>query len=460
MRGTLVQHALFGRQQTRGEQRQRGVLVAFDLDGARQPLAAFNQQCGHANIASEIDRSRVVARNRPDTRSLRAARRRIARAPPRRHRSISRRMSAAVAVPSLTMKLPCVGETRAPPTAAPLSPARSTSAPADHGMPVRHAVAARLRVLEDAAGARRVERLRPLAERQRLARRRAQRRRIARRHAERRRQQHLAGLLQPAAIVAERHRRRRHVADRRRRGRPASHVGDQVADQPAAEVRVAEDRAANRARRAGPRFEPGRAVQDRPAHQAVDRDRRVGPHAIRRPTVRTSPPRGRITRPRTPRPTRARSIRRRACDRHAGRVRRACSAVTISSLFRVSSSQSAGPPTRNVVKRRERHVALRRDPARTRPRSAIAEVAHRRTASSSAISARSCAISAASASRGVHTSNESRRPGASCPASADVGRDHRRDLRIAAGRLPIGHQQNRLARRRAPAARRAASRRR
>src|SRR5439155_1640144 len=40
-----------------------------------------------------------------------------------------------VAGPSLTMKLPCVGETRAPPMATPFRPARSTSAPADHGIP-------------------------------------------------------------------------------------------------------------------------------------------------------------------------------------------------------------------------------------------------------------------------------------------------------------------------------------
>ncbi len=44
-------------------------------------------------------------------------------------------MSSAVAVPSLTMKLPCVSEIRAPPTARPFRPARSTSAPAEAGMP-------------------------------------------------------------------------------------------------------------------------------------------------------------------------------------------------------------------------------------------------------------------------------------------------------------------------------------
>ena len=37
------QHAFVRRQQARGEQRQRGILVAFDRDGTRQAMAAFNQ---------------------------------------------------------------------------------------------------------------------------------------------------------------------------------------------------------------------------------------------------------------------------------------------------------------------------------------------------------------------------------------------------------------------------------
>ena len=113
------------------------------------------------------------------------------------------------------MKLPCVGETRAPPIATPFE-AGAIDQRAGRPRHARRARASRpgSRILKDAAGARRVERLRPLAERQRLARRRAQRRRVAGRHAKRRRQQHLAGPLQAAAIVAERHRRRRHVARR------------------------------------------------------------------------------------------------------------------------------------------------------------------------------------------------------------------------------------------------------
>jgi hypothetical protein len=41
------EHALFGRQQARGQQRQRRILVAFDLHAAREPSPAFNQQCRH-----------------------------------------------------------------------------------------------------------------------------------------------------------------------------------------------------------------------------------------------------------------------------------------------------------------------------------------------------------------------------------------------------------------------------
>jgi hypothetical protein len=41
--GNVGQHTLFGREQAGGEQWQRGVLVAFDLDAARQTLPALNQ---------------------------------------------------------------------------------------------------------------------------------------------------------------------------------------------------------------------------------------------------------------------------------------------------------------------------------------------------------------------------------------------------------------------------------
>ena len=41
------EHAFFGRQQARRQQRQRGVLVAFDINGSGQTPAAFNLQSRH-----------------------------------------------------------------------------------------------------------------------------------------------------------------------------------------------------------------------------------------------------------------------------------------------------------------------------------------------------------------------------------------------------------------------------
>ena len=113
------------------------------------------------------------------------------------------------------MKLPCVGETRAPPIARALQPGAIDQRAGRPRNAVGHRVAAAVGILEDAAGARRLERLRALAERQRLAR--DRRAAPPARPAERGRSadsSDLAGALQAAAIVAERHRRRRHV-DRR-----------------------------------------------------------------------------------------------------------------------------------------------------------------------------------------------------------------------------------------------------
>ena len=118
---------------------------------------------------------------------------------------------------------------------------------------------ARLRILKDAAGARRVERLGALAKRQRLARLPAERRRIAGAHTERR----------PTAGL---HR----VRCKRLRSYPnsisaAAHVahsagligqlnaGDKLADQPAGKMRVSEDRPADGPGCARPGLQPGRA---------------------------------------------------------------------------------------------------------------------------------------------------------------------------------------------------------
>ena len=43
----VAQHALLLGQQARGDERQRGVLVAFDIETAVQAVTAFDHECGH-----------------------------------------------------------------------------------------------------------------------------------------------------------------------------------------------------------------------------------------------------------------------------------------------------------------------------------------------------------------------------------------------------------------------------
>src|SRR3954471_19267485 len=110
--------------------------------------------------------------------------------------------------------------------------------------PVRHVIARAVRILKNATGARRIERLCALAIRQRLPRHRAHRRRLAPDDSELGPQQHLAGILQSAAIVAECHLGCRHVAYRAV-ARHEPDADDLFTDQPPGEVRVAEDRPAD-----------------------------------------------------------------------------------------------------------------------------------------------------------------------------------------------------------------------
>ena len=195
-------------------------------------------------------------------------------------RSISARMSAALAPASLTMKLACVGDTRAPPLRAPFSPARSTSAPAEQGMSVRHPLARRIRILEDAAGTRQRQRLRALAVRQRVPGDGTQ----------------VLGLAAGRPGSPPRRRPRASGAagcSRRRTPLPARHVvdlaiavhqadlHDVLADVAPAEVRVAVNGAADRARRAGPRLQSGQAVRDRPAHESVDGEACIRANRVR-----------------------------------------------------------------------------------------------------------------------------------------------------------------------------------
>ena len=351
------EHALFGRQQARREQRQRARSCCLRrrprrTGGGRLQSASVDMSRFGFIVRVRFVRSvRFITRSRRDRRSLRAARRRSARARRRRHRSISARMSrgrrGAVVDDEVAVRR---RHARAADRRA-LQPGPIDQRAGRPRDAVRHAVASRLRILKDAAGARRVERLRPLAKRQRRARRRAQRRRIARPTRETPPTSRTSPrVLQAAAIVAERHRRRaarRSIAPSRDASRT---LGDEIADEAAAEMRVAEDRAADGARRPGPRFEPGAAVVDRPAHQAVDRHRGIGADVRRRRSARTSPPRGRITSPRTPR-VRHQHVRSAAehRHRHAGRRARAAAPRRSRRSLRVSISQSAGPPTRNVV---------------------------------------------------------------------------------------------------------------
>ena len=41
----VIEHALVGCEQTGGNQRQRGILVAFDVHPSAQPMPAFDDQC-------------------------------------------------------------------------------------------------------------------------------------------------------------------------------------------------------------------------------------------------------------------------------------------------------------------------------------------------------------------------------------------------------------------------------
>ena len=111
-------HGLVG-QQARRQQRQRRVLVAFDRDAAGQPAAAFDEQCGHGSMygAEAADAGSVELSEVDDLFAQRDAEALDAR------RACSARsgarISRAVASPSWTMKLPCGGDTRAPPRARP-----------------------------------------------------------------------------------------------------------------------------------------------------------------------------------------------------------------------------------------------------------------------------------------------------------------------------------------------------
>ena len=94
---------------------------------------------------------------------------------------------------------------------------------------------------------------------------------------------------------------------------------------------------------------PAHAVADRPSYQSVDRHRRIRANARRRRSSTTSPPRGLMTSPRTPASDTSTFDPPPSIVTGTPASDASFSAVTISSLVLGSTSQSAGPPTRNVV---------------------------------------------------------------------------------------------------------------
>ncbi len=173
---------------------------------------------------------------------------------------------------------------------------------------------------------------------------------------------------------------------------------------------------------------------------------RVGAHALGASSCGRSPPCIRITRPRSPR-VGDQHVRAAAenGDRQRRARARAASARRTSSPLRTVTSQSAGPPTLKVVSgasgasRCSRAVAERLPQARWQP---IASSAATLEGADRAPRARRRAASR------VHGRELDPVAGRELTRERQIGGDHRRDLRIAAGRLPIRHQQDRLARRR------------
>ena len=252
--------------------------------------------------------------------------------------------------PSLTMKLACVGDTRAPAPARALQSGAIDQRAGRPGNVRRHPLARRIRILEDAAGARQRQRLRALAVRQRLARDGTQ----------------LLGLAgcrpgnpprprpRPSG-AAGCSRRRTPFAGAARRGphRPRSTrrtCDDVLADVAPPEMRVAVDGAADRARRAGPCLQARQAVGDRPAHESVDREARIRANRIRSDLLDVPSPRSRTTSPLTP----ASAMRRfepppRTVTGDAVRARDANRVAATRCELSTLNRNSAGPPTLKVV---------------------------------------------------------------------------------------------------------------
>ena len=296
----VLEDALLGREQAGGEDRQRRVLVALDLDDAGEAVAALDDQARPSGGTPRAARSPPPGRRRSARRRRPASGR---RASPRR---------ARWRPPSLTTKFACTVETRAAPHAAPFRPARSTSAPAEQGTPSgRRTVAGsgfwktqpalgrasgcvRLRKASDARATARSASGSPGA------------------HAEGRR---AARPRRCAAGGCGRSRtpsRRRRARGRRRRARPPPPRRRSRRSSRPWKCALPWTAPPDRAGRARPLGEAGEAVADRVAHEAVHRDAGLGADAVggdaSRPGRRASARRGRGPRRRRP----GRSTRRRA----------------------------------------------------------------------------------------------------------------------------------------------------
>ncbi len=251
--------------------------------------------------------------------------------------------------PSLTMKLACVGEMRAPPSARALQARAIDERAGRRRHAHRHAVARRIGILKHAAGARRAPAAASACDTP------ATRARSARSAAGRRR---LTPNSAHSTISPVRCSRLESYANAIRRWAPRARASRRstsatrrtsIADVRAAEMRVAVDRAADGAGRAGPGLEPGQPAPDRPAHQAVDRDAGLGPHRVRRRSASTPCERAAARRRRArPRPHQHVRAAAKDGDRHARRPRRVPRRARPPRSC-TSTSQSAGPPTPKVV---------------------------------------------------------------------------------------------------------------
>ena len=218
---------------------------------------------------------------------------------------------------------------------------------------------------------------------------------------------------------------------------------DELADEPALEMRVAVDRAADRARRAGPGLEPATPwlIVQRTSPLIVT------PASARMRSAASAPHLAamhRMTRPRTPAsatstfeppPSTVTGTPALAGDRSARRT----------SSLACGSHEPVGGPA-DLEGRQRRRAARRADAVGAeRFAQACVDTASCHRAPRAAVRA---AASASMRRRAACTARTRSSRLARAARRAEVRGDHRRDLRIAAGRLTIGHQQDRLAGRR------------